>query len=195
MNFAPLRDYVLDKLRTGLRPELYYHSIDHTIDVYEAAMRLAKMENLGVKETEILKTAAILHDAGMLITYMGHEEASAEWARSLLPDYDYNGEEVEWVVNLILDTRMPQNASSKLGQLLCDADLDYLGREDYFLISHRLRLEWIRTGVKNTSLRDWYALQADFLQKHNYFSESSRQLRDEGKHQNLIQIKNLLGFV
>lgn len=195
MNFAPLRDFILDKLRTGLRPELYYHSIDHTLDVYEAAMRLAKMENLDALETEILKTAAILHDAGMLITYVGHEEASAEMARSFLPAYGYNEEEIHWVVNLILDTRMPQSASNKLGQLLCDADLDYLGRDDYFLISHRLRLEWIRTGVKNTSLREWYELQIHFLQTHNYFSESSRQLRNEGKHYNLMQIKNMLGFV
>lgn len=195
MNFAPLRDYILDKLRTGLRPELYYHSIDHTLDVYEAAMRLAKMENLDALETEILKTAAILHDAGMLIAYVGHEEASAEMARSVLPAYGYNEEEIQWVVNLILDTRMPQSASSKLGQILCDADLDYLGRDDYFLISHRLRLEWIRTGVKNTSLKEWYELQVHFLQTHNYFSESSRQLRNEGKLFNLMQIKNMLGFV
>lgn len=194
MNFAPLRDFILDKLRTSLRHELYYHSIDHTLDVYEAVMRLSKMENLDAYETEILKTAALLHDAGMLVTYTGHEEASAEMARSLLPQYDYSEQDITLVVNLILDTRMPQQAGGRLGQILCDADLDYLGRDDYFLISHRLRLEWIRTNLRHTTLKQWYELQVHFLQNHQYFCESSRQLRNQGKQNNLEQIKNLLGF-
>ncbi|MEJ5303948.1 MAG: HD domain-containing protein [Bacteroidales bacterium] len=194
MNFAPLRDFILDKLRTGLRHELYYHSIDHTLDVYDAVMRLAKLENLDAYETEILKTAALLHDAGMLITYAGHEEASAEMARSFLPQYGYDETDITLVVNLILDTRMPQQAGGKLGQILCDADLDYLGRDDYFLISHRLRLEWIRTNLRQTTLRQWYELQVNFLQSHHYFCESSQQLRNQGKQNNLEQIKNLLGI-
>lgn len=194
MNFAPLRDFILDKLRTGLRYELYYHSIDHTLDVYDAVMRLAKLENLDAYETEILKTAALLHDAGMLITYVGHEEASAQMAKSFLPQYGYDETDITLVVNLIIDTRMPQQAGGKLGQILCDADLDYLGRDDYFLISHRLRLEWIRTNLRHTTLRQWYELQVNFLQSHHYFCESSQQLRNQGKLNNLEQIKNLLGI-
>ncbi len=192
MKFTLLREFLLDQLKTGLRGDLYYHSIDHTLDVYEAAMRLAKMENLDAYETEILKTAALLHDAGMLITYVGHEEASAEMASTLLPQYGYSQEDINLIINLILDTRMPQQAGGKLGQLLCDADLDYLGREDYFLISHRLRLEWIKTQVRNTSLKQWYELQLDFLTKHQYFCPSSRLLRNPGKQYNLQQIKDLL---
>ncbi|KUK57578.1 MAG: Metal dependent phosphohydrolase [Bacteroidetes bacterium 38_7] len=192
MDFTRARDFILDKLRTGLRPELYYHSIDHILDVYNSAMLLARLENLESRESDLLKTAAILHDAGMMNTYKNHEEASIELARLWLPDFDYTQEDIEKIAEMIKATKMPQGATSLASQILCDADLDYLGRDDFFMISHKLRLEWIRLNMTNRNLKEWYQLQLEFLLSHTYFSEAARETRQKGKEENIWQIQHLL---
>ena len=191
MDFTAARDFILDKLRTGLRPELLYHSIDHTLDVYESSMRLAKLEGLEPVTTELLKTAAIIHDAGMLMTYQGHEEASIDLAHRWLPGFGYSHENIEQIARMIIATKLPQFASEQAERILCDADLDYLGRDDFFLISHRLRLEWIRLNVKPTSLKEWYRFQIEFLEGHNYFCFHARRTRQSGKDENLRLIREL----
>ncbi len=46
-------------------------------------------------------------------------------------------------------------------------------------------------GIIDYSLNDWYKLQIDFLGNHNYYTQTNRTKRDEGKRLNLIQIKSL----
>ena len=87
---------------------------------------------------------------------------------------------------------MPQSASTPQEQILCDADLDYLGREDFFWIAQSLRLEWNTLNVRKTTLREWYEFQIEFMEGHTYFTETARKLRNAGKENNLQQIKELL---
>ncbi len=93
---------------------------------------------------------------------------------------------------MILATAMPQNPQSLEAQILCDADLDYLGRDDYFIISHKLRLEWIKTENYTTDLSVWYHFQSQFLSEHTYFTAAARSLRQQGKKQNLRLIEQLI---
>lgn len=52
-------------------------------------------------------------------------------ARQYLPHFGYTGDEIEQVCDIIMATQMPQNPHNHLGQIICDADLDYLGRNDF----------------------------------------------------------------
>ena len=74
---------------------------------------------------------------------------------------------------------------------MCDADLDALGREDFFITSHRLRLELVLQG-EELSLRDWYVRQLEFVQSHVYWTLEARNLRDKGKRQNIAALTDLL---
>jgi predicted metal-dependent HD superfamily phosphohydrolase len=191
MDFTAARDFIIDKLRTGLRPELLYHSIEHTLDVYESSLRLAKAEGLDAHTLSLLKTAALIHDAGMLKTYQGHEEASIELAELWLPHYGYASADIDSIARMIMATKLPQFATMPAERILCDADLDYLGRDDFFLISHRLRLEWMRLNVRQTSLREWYRFQIEFLEGHNYFCLTARNTRQQGKEENIRLIREI----
>jgi hypothetical protein len=95
---------------------------------------------------------------------------------------------------MILTTKLPQDADTSLGKILCDADLDYLGREDYLMISHCLRHEWITLDINKLTLLEWYQLQVDFLETHNYFTDYAVKSRQAKKEKNLNQIKELLKF-
>ena len=58
-----------------------------------------------------------------------------EYAQKFLPEYGYSKIQIEKISQLILATKVPQNPKNKLEKIICDADLDYLGREDFIYIS------------------------------------------------------------
>jgi hypothetical protein len=108
-----------------------------------------------------------------------------------LPSFGYTEAEIDLVCSLINATRLPQIANTKLEKILCDADLDYLGRDDFSMIAHKLRYEWEELGYLHSTLKEWYLLQVEFLEGHQYFTDSAKILRHNGKIKNLLEIKDL----
>jgi hypothetical protein len=129
----------------------------------------------------------------MLVTYRGHEDASVKIIQDVLPGFNYSKEEIQRIENMIKTTKIPQSADERLSMILCDADLDYLGRADYFMISHQLKYEWDVLDIYPTTLIKWYELQISFLGNHRYFTRSAWKTRHEKKLSNLQQIYDLLG--
>lgn len=194
MNFDGAKSFILRKLQEGLKPTLYYHDVDHTLDVYSSAERIMRLEGINGEEALLVKTACLYHDSGMLRTYKGHEEASCDIANETLPRFDYSKKQIDVICNMIMTTKLPQSANEKLEMIICDADLDYLGRSDFYMISHRLKLEWNLLNINPTTLKEWYELQVKFLEGHSYFTKSAIESRTEGKKVNLNQIKELICF-
>jgi len=192
MNYEGVKAFMLEKLRNELDPSLYYHDINHTIDVLQSAERLLEAESIPEHEQMIVKTACLFHDSGMLRTYIGHEEASCEIAREVLPGFGYSKETIDTICKMIITTQLPQSAQTLTEKIICDADLDYLGRNDFHMISHRLKHEWELHEIKETSLKEWYELQIDFLKNHQYFTKSAIKSRDACKQKNLREILELL---
>ena len=192
MNFEDAKGYILNKLKEELDPRLTYHSIAHTMDVLQSAIRLGKLEKITTHDTLLLKTATLYHDSGMLKRYVGHEDASVEIIRDLLPAFDYTPKEIDLIAGMILTTKLPQSANTHLEMILCDADLDYLGRDDFFMIAHQLHYEWNIMNFHQTTLKEWYQLQLKFLSGHHYFTPSAIALREASKAMNLKQIMEIL---
>ena len=44
-------------------------------------------------------------------------------------------------------TKVPQSPKNHLEEILCDCDLDYLGRDDFEKISNNLFSEWKEHGL------------------------------------------------
>lgn len=191
MNFNKAEEYILGKLKKDLNPNLFYHCYHHTIDVFKSACCLAEMEKINENDLIILKTAALYHDSGFLLDYNNHEDESCKMVSQILPTFDYTSNEIEIIINLIKSTKLPQSPKTQLEKILCDADLDYIGRDDFFMIAHKLFCEWHKNGIL-ISLSKWYQIQVDFLLKNNYFTLSAITLRDAKKKENLEEILNLL---
>ncbi len=192
MDFAGAKNYILEKMERELNPDLVYHNLDHTLDVLNSAQNIANKEGVTGQDLVLLKTAAVYHDSGMLLRYVGHEDASVEIIKEVLPRFEYSNEDIDIISNMILTTKLPQGANTFLAKILCDADLDYLGREDFFMTSHHLRHEWNTLDINKLTLNEWYQLQVKFLESHEYFTKWAVELRQEKKQENLIQIKELL---
>lgn len=162
MNFEAAKEYVFNKLNNDLDPELTYHSSAHTTDVINAVERLAQLEGVNGRDVILLKTAALFHDIGFINTYDGHEKASVKIAREILPDMGYSSEDINKIEGMIYSTEIPQSPTNHLEMILADADLDYLGRDDIFIIGQRLQYEWRKLGMIH-SLKEWHEKQLEFL--------------------------------
>jgi predicted metal-dependent HD superfamily phosphohydrolase len=194
MDLPGARDYIIGRLTYESNPNLFYHSVAHTLDVYHSAGRLAVIENIDPKLKIIIETAALYHDAGMLSQYDDHEASSVILACNVLPRFDYPASVIDQIAALIMVTKLPQQAVSLPEQIICDADLDYLGREDFFIHSFQLQLEWNLNGVRKTDLREWLGIQINFLSSHRYFTSAASKLRNEGKEKNLTEIRQILNI-
>jgi len=191
MRFEDVRTFLLNKLESELPTDLNYHNVDHTKDVLAACEELAAMENVSRRNLTLLRTAALFHDSGYLNTYDGHEEASCQLATALLPDFDYSADEIGEICQLIRATQMPQTPIDKTAEILCDADLYYLGTNDYTENAEDLFLEMQSVGIIGHRT-EWMEKQIHFLENHKYFTQSAIDRLSAGQHQNLISLKNEL---
>ena len=191
INYQKAERHIMRILKQKLSPKLYYHGIHHTYDVVKAAERIAIMEGVLDEDIFVLKSAATYHDAGFVEQYDANEPIGANMAAEILPKYGYTPEQVEMVFKLIYATIIPHNPQSQLEEIICDADLDYLGRDDFHEISDTLRVELKEHGKINSD-RLWDEIQVKFLTMHKYFTKSAIELRQAKKMKHLEEIKNRL---
>ena len=184
--------YVLDRLSNELSPDLYYHGIHHTRDdVLPAAERLAALAQLDEANTFLLRTAALYHDIGYIVQYEANEALAAGIAERTLPQFGYRLDQIQAIKGIIMATKLPQCPKNLLEMLMCDSDLDTLGRDDFFTTSLNLRKELEARGEKITT-RAWYKRQLKFLAKHTYFTTVAQALRETGKQKNIGKLRHLI---
>jgi ligand-binding sensor domain-containing protein/class 3 adenylate cyclase/predicted metal-dependent HD superfamily phosphohydrolase len=188
INYYKAEQHILQLLKKGLSDKLHYHSIEHTKDVVRSIERIALMEGVTDEGLFLLKTAATYHDAGFVEEYEKNEPIGARLASEILPKYGYTPEHIETIKSLIYVTQLPHNPKNKLEEIMCDADLDYLGRDDFHEIADRLCRELKEHG-KISGHRAWDEIQVKFLEKHTYFTDTSKRTRQEKKTKNLEEVR------
>lgn len=183
--------YILGRMQNELNENLYYHNVKHVIDVVQAAERIGMNENISVSEMELLKTAALFHDCGYIIDANDHEKLSCDIAIGFLPHIGFSPSEIQVICELIMATSVPQNPHNLLEQIICDADLDYLGRDDFFVLGYNIFREFKARNMVADE-KEWNKLQVKFLTAHTYFTETSKKLRSSKKEMHLEKIINSL---
>ena len=184
-----LEEYGFSFLTKKLAKNLYYHCPHHTKDVLNAVEKIGFNEKVSPEEFILLKAAALFHDFGYIDKYLDNEKIGADYAREILPNYGFNSTQVIKVCDLIMATRVPQNPNNHLEKIICDADLDYLGRKDFISISSNFYKELKEHRlVKNK--KDWDQIQIKFLKSHHFYTEYSINMRDFLKKKNLELIKD-----
>lgn len=189
MQFEKVKKFILGKLKKELTKNLTYHSLGHIKDVYKAAEGLAKLEKVEGEELTLLLSAVLFHDSGFLISQKDHERLSCELVRQYLPEFDYTPEQIERIAGMIMATQIPQTPHNLLEKIICDSDLDYLGRDDFFTIGDKLFDELCMYGIIDSE-NEWNKLQVRFLEKHHYFTDSAKKLRKQKKADNLEIVKS-----
>jgi len=189
IRFDDLEEVVMNILEEKLPKNLYYHNLKHTIDVTVQVELIGRGEEINEEELLLLKTAALFHDTGFTRTYKNHEEAGVEIAKEILPDYDYTTEQIEKISEIIMATKLPPQPKTLLQKIICDADLDYLGRVDFIPVSGNLFRELKEHNIIADDINKWNQIQIDFIASHSYFTETAKNLRDVNKNKQLEAIR------
>lgn len=188
-DFKGAIDYVLNKLENDLDPHLYYHGLHHTKDVLSSVEKIAEQEGVSHDDISLLKVAAAYHDCGFLVLYKNHEEAGCGFAYEALPKFGFSKEQMDIIFGMIKATKVPQSPKSKLEEIICDADLDYLGRDDFDKISRSLFEEFKYWNIV-TDQHTWMQIQLNFLENHEYWTDFSKKNRSRAKLKRLEELKS-----
>lgn len=191
INYYKAERHIMQLLERHLGKDLHYHSIDHTKDVVKAVERIALLENVTDEGLFLLKSAATYHDAGFIEQYEKNEPIGARLAEEILPKYGYTEKHIDRIKELIYVTMIPHKPKSQLEEIICDADLDYLGRDDFHEISNKLKRELMEHG-KIGSDREWDEIQVKFLKSHRYFTQTAIDTRVKKKKENLKEVEERL---
>lgn len=181
--------FVRSFLDKNLNDKYTYHSLAHTVDVVHRVHNYSRLHELDKNISELLAVTAWFHDTGIPIDYNDHEEKSIEIFRLFARTHGFTESDILFVCRAIRATKLPQTASSICEKIICDADLDYLGRTDFEKISQSLRQEWINLNtLSKISVEEFDRKQITFLSNHSYHLDVAKLLRDHGKQRNLKRI-------
>jgi class 3 adenylate cyclase len=191
IQFTDMQEMILDKLEKELPHYLYYHNVKHTVDVVTEVELIGWGEGVTDEEILLLKTAALFHDAGHITAYDNHEYYGTLLAKDYLPKYDYSAEQIDRICELIMATKMPPKPKNLLERIICDSDLDYLGRSDFIPVSNTLYSE-LKELNKIGTLNDWNKIQLNFISGHQYFTKTAQNLREVNKQKQIERIMQLI---
>jgi adenylate cyclase len=191
IQFTDIQEIILDKLEKELPDHLFYHNVKHTVDVVTEVELIGWGEGCSDEEILLLKTAGLLHDAGHTVAYDNHEFYGTELAKQILPAYNYTTVQIDRICEIIMATKLPPKPKNLLEDIICDSDLDYLGRSDFIPVSNTL-FEELKAQNKIGTLNDWNKIQVKFITGHQYFTNTARSLREVNKQLQIERIQSLI---
>lgn len=191
IQFTDIQEIILDKLEKELPVYLFYHNVKHTVDVVTEVELIGWAENCTDEEILLLKTAGLFHDVGHVIAYDNHEYHGTVIAREMLPRFNYSPAQIDKICEIIMATKLPPQPSNLLESIICDSDLDYLGRSDFIPVSNTL-YEELKAQNKMGTLNDWNKIQVKFISGHQYFTATARSLREVNKQLQIERIQSLI---
>ena len=189
--YIKLRNNALEILNSKLSKDLYYHCIHHTLDVLKVINQYVKREKIRGDEAKLLRIGVLLHDIGYTVSIHDHELRGMEIAEKLMSQFGFSNNHIEIVKDLILSTRVPQKPKNKLEKMICDADLDYLGRPDFYKIGDLLYKE-MRAYSNIENKKNWNKVQIKFLEAHQYHTDFARKNRQPNKEERIKELKRMV---
>ncbi|MGV8163101.1 MAG: HD domain-containing protein [Candidatus Nanoarchaeia archaeon] len=180
-----LRDEIV-KASQRDSPKLPYHNFEHEMRVRSAARTLANLEGISSNLAHLIDAAAMLHDVIMIPKMKDNEEKAAEYAGMMLPSQGYSKKDVKVVQRLILATKMPSSPQSLDEMILCDADVENLGTDDFLKFSKYIAKEQDKK-YDSSFIKGLIA----FLGSHKYYTASANKLWNEKKQENLSKLYSL----
>ena len=186
-NFDTLYDTVTMRLASELHTYYTYHDVEHTKYVVSKVNEIGEAEGLNQEEMYLAKVAALYHDTGFLIDKTEHESLGCQIMAEELAGKGFSDTEIEQMKGMIMATRIPQKPQTLLEQVLADADLEYLGGDQYDHISNLLYQELLHFNP-NLSQKDWLMIQIQFMESHDFHTAYCRRMKSYMKSRTLHQL-------
>jgi len=189
--YIKIRKKAFEILNSKLSKKLYYHGAHHTYDVLHVINQFIKNEKIDPYTAKLLRIGTLYHDIGFTISNIEHEKLGCEIVEKYMLEYGFSNRDIKVVKGLIMATRIPQTPKNYLEKIICDADLDYLGRDDFYPISDWLFKE-LQSFSQITDVTEWNKIQIKFLEAHQYHTDFSKKNRQPKKENRIEELKQLV---
>jgi uncharacterized protein len=166
---------------------MYFHNLEHTNNVVQAVTEIMS-DRLTTMEQTIVLLAAWFHDCGYCRTYIGHEDCSILIATTFLNEQRCDITLIVQVTACIAATKVPQKPQNLLQEILCDADMAHLAKNNYIDYANRLKQEWQVHLNKHFSEKQWRELNLELLTQHKYFTTYGKNVLEVEKHKNIERL-------
>lgn len=192
---AVTEDYIRSILLSKTPSHNTYHNLTHTEDVVGSSIEIGVGELLAPDDLEMAQLAAWFHDLGYIEKTGGHEEVSAAFASEFLSSENYPIDRIEKVIGCIRATKVPQNPHNKYEQIICDSDLNHIGRKTFFERNDLFRSEFEHYSNSTLTEEEWLKKTIEFLNQHHFFTNYALKNFQPQKVKNILaleeQLKNL----
>jgi predicted metal-dependent HD superfamily phosphohydrolase len=183
------RAVVTDLLLNKLSKNIKFHTLQHTQEVVAACETIANHQQIADDERFALLLAAWFHDTGYTSgDARGHEEVSVALAAEFMKARSLNETTVQKVIGCINATKMPQNPTTDLEKIICDADLFHLGTDQFDEKNKQLRQELQDFAHKDVSKKEWRKINIRFLESHHYFTPYANEKLQPVKEKHLADL-------
>ncbi len=189
LRLTDLEEFVHSKLEAELNKNLHFHNYDYARHLYEYSGLLAKASELDLEETLLIRTTALLLNVGYTTEYENPENKSAEFARMILPEYNYSEKQITVISNLILSSKWPPEPKNMLEMILYDIKMEFIGRADFIRLYKLLFLEQ-NHYMKSLDVLEFKRKQLEILQNYQFFTESAKRLREIPFEEQLSRIRD-----
>lgn len=181
-----VRDYVILFLAENLSDQLTFHNIGHTYEVVSAVREIGQECQISEEQNFILQVSAWFHDCGYAYSYRGHEEESKKLAKNFLENVGCETDFIEKVLQCINATKYPQNPTSEIEKIICDADMFHLTRTNYQKYEKALRLEFEKYLGLTFTDEEWQMENNHFFKNHQYYTEYGQKILEKFKEVNFL---------
>lgn len=189
---AATEDYIINILSSKTPSCNTYHNLAHTEDVVGSSIEIGVGEMLAPDDLEMVQIAAWFHDLGYTEKTAGHEEVSAAYASEFLSGEHYHVESIEKIIGCIRATKVPQNPHNKFEQIICDADLNHIGRKTFLARNDLFRIEFEHYSNSKLTESEWLSKTIEFLNQHHFFTGYALKNFQQQKEKNIRALEERL---
>ncbi len=172
------------KIEETSKPEISFHNWEHTLNVFNAVTEIASnTKNVTDDKVELLQIAALFHDITSGVNHVNHEIHSAELAETFLTRKKVPKNDISFVKELILKTKLFVKPTNIYEEIIKDADLNHLSNENYinkpFIDLYNELNNW-----KELTPNKWISECIVFFDQNTYYTEYAKNKYNSGKEKN-----------
>ena len=183
------QEFVTNLILTKVSKSVTFHTLQHTEEVVAACERLAEYQQIPEDDRVALIIAAWFHDTGYSSgRARDHEMVSVQIATDFLGTHAVSPELTAKIIGCINATRMPQNPTNAIEEIICDADLFHLGTDAFKEKSRLLREELKEFGKEDLSKKEWRQNNIAFFEAHKYFTPFAQEKLQPMKEKHLAEL-------
>jgi predicted metal-dependent HD superfamily phosphohydrolase len=187
-----LHTHVANLFHANKDERFIYHNLRHTEQVVENTVKIANHYQLSDHDFFVVVAASWFHDMGYLFDCSQHEASGERMAVSFLEEKEVDKDTISQVSGCIMATKMPQNPSGLLQQIVCDADLYHLGSDSFKEKNKLIRKEVEAFCNKDIDKNEWRIKTIALFKAHHYHTDYCQDLLNHKKAQNLAEMEDKL---